>query len=144
MDGISEHLLIFLGEHSAPAHKQYMQKKTQYKTIEEYINTFPQHIQVILAKIRQTIQKAAPDAVETINYGIPAFDVNGKHLVYFAGWKQHISLYPVPEGTEAFQQKIAPYKKSRGTIQFPLDKPIPLDIVEEIVRYHIKNLKKTA
>ena len=115
-----------------------MTDKKPYTTIDEYISTFPADIQAILKKMRQSIQKAAPDAVETISYGIPTFNLNGKHLVFFAGWKQHISLYPLPAGDEAFQQEIAHYKRAKGTIQFPLDKPLPYELVEQIVILLIK------
>ncbi len=115
-----------------------MTDKKPYTTIDEYISTFPADIQAILGKMRQSIQKVAPDAVETISYGIPTFNLNGKHLVFFAGWKQHISLHPLPAGDEAFQQEIAHYKRARGTIQFPLDKPLPYELVEQIVILLIK------
>jgi len=110
-----------------------MTGKKLVTTIDEYISTFPADIQAILEKVRQAIQKAAPEAVETISYGMPTFDLNGKHLVFFAGWKHHISLYPIPAGDEAFQQKISHYKRAKGTIQFKLDNPIPYDLVEKIV-----------
>ena len=112
-----------------------MTDKKLITTIDEYISTFPADIQAILEKVRQAIQKAAPEATETISYGIPTFNLNGKHLVFFAGWKHHISLYPIPLGDEAFQQKISHYKRAKGTIQFPLDKPIPYDLVEQIVTF---------
>ncbi len=112
-----------------------MTNKQPFTTIDEYINTFPPDIQAILAKMRQTIHKAMPEATETISYGIPTFDLNGKHLVSFAGWKHHISMYPMPAGDEAFQQKISLYKRAKGTIQFPLAKPIPYDLVEQIVTF---------
>jgi uncharacterized protein YdhG (YjbR/CyaY superfamily) len=115
-----------------------MTDKKPYTTIDEYISTFPADIQAILEKMRQSIQKAAPDAVETISYGIPTFNLNSKHLVFFAGWKQYISLYPLPAGDEAFQQEIAHYKRAKGTIQFPLDKPLPYELVEQIVILLIK------
>lgn len=102
-------------------------------TIDEYISTFPADIQAILEKVRQAIRKAAPEAAETMSYGIPTFKLNGKLIVSFAGWKHHISLYPLPAGDEAFQQKIAPYKRAKSTIQCQLDNPIPYDVVEEIV-----------
>ncbi|HLX56295.1 MAG TPA: DUF1801 domain-containing protein [Ktedonobacteraceae bacterium] len=111
-------------------------------TIDEYISTFPDDIQAILVKMRQSIQKAAPEATETMSYGMPTFDLNGKHLVFFAGWKHHISLYPIPAGDEAFQQELAHYKRARGTIQFPLDKPIPYDLVEKIVTFLIMETPK--
>jgi uncharacterized protein YdhG (YjbR/CyaY superfamily) len=112
-----------------------MTDKKLYTTIDEYISTFPDDIQAILEKIRQSIQKAAPDAVETISYGIPTVNLNGKHLVFFAGWKHHISLYPIPAGDEAFLKKISQYKRVKSTVQFPLDKPIPFDLVEKIVNF---------
>jgi len=110
-----------------------MTDKKQFTTLDEYISAFPEDIQATLEKMRQAIHKAAPEAVETMSYGIPTFDLNGKHLVFFAGWKQHISLYPLPAGDEAFQQAIAHYKRAKGTIQFPLDKPLPGDLVVQIV-----------
>ena len=110
-----------------------MADKKLFTTIDDYISTFPADIQAILEKVRQAILKAAPEAAETISYGIPTFDLNGKHLVFFAGWKHHISLYPMPAGDETFQQRIAQYKRARGTIQFPLDIPIPYDLIEQIV-----------
>ncbi len=110
-----------------------MADKKPVTTFDEYINTFPVDVQAILEKIRQAIQQAVPEATETISYGIPTFDLNGHHLVFFAGWKQSISLYPLPAGDAAFQQKISPYKKERSTLRFPLDKTIPYDLVGEIV-----------
>ncbi|HKV59219.1 MAG TPA: DUF1801 domain-containing protein [Ktedonobacteraceae bacterium] len=115
-----------------------MTDKKPFTTIDEYISTFPDDIQTILEKVRQAILKAAPDVVETVSYSIPTFDLNGKHLVFFAGWKHHISLYPIPAGDAVFQQKIAHYKKAKGTIQFPLDKPVPYDLVENIVTLLMK------
>src|SRR5258708_39775991 len=115
-----------------------MTDKKPSTTIDEYISTFPDNTQAILGKVRQAIHKAAPDAVETTSYGIPTFDLNGKHLVFFAGWKHHISLYPLPAGDEAFQQTISQYKRAKGTIQLPLDKPLPYDLVEKIVTLLMK------
>src|SRR5450631_4434087 len=110
-----------------------MKAKSPFTTIDEYISAFPEDIQVILEKIRQIIHEAVPEATETIRYGIPTFDLNGRHLVFFAGWKQSLSLYPLPAGDAAFQQKIAPYKKEKSTLRFPLEKPLPYDLVGEIV-----------
>ena len=115
-----------------------MTDKKPSTTVDDYISTFPEDIQAILEKVRQAIHKAAPDAVETMSYGIPTFDLNGKHLVFFAGWKHHISLYPLPAGDEAFQQQIVHYKRAKGTLQFPLDKPLPYDLVEKIVTLLMK------
>src|ERR1700739_221683 len=105
-----------------------MTDKKPFTTIDEYISTFPADIQAILEKVRRAIQKAAPEAAETMSYGIPTFDLNGKHLVFFAGWKHHISLYPIPAGGEGFQQKILHYKKTRGQIQFQLVNAFPYDL----------------
>ena len=110
-----------------------MTDKKLFTTIDEYISTFPADIQPILEKVRQAIHKAAPEVAETISYGIPTFNLNGKHLVFFAGWKHHISLYPISAGDQAFQQELSQYKRAKGTIQFPLDNPIPYDLVEKIV-----------
>jgi uncharacterized protein YdhG (YjbR/CyaY superfamily) len=110
-----------------------MKAKKPVTTIDEYISAFPEEIQVILEKIRQIIHEAVPEATETIRYGIPTFDLNGRHLVFFAGWKQSVSLYPLPAGDAAFQQKIASYKKEKSTLRFPLKKPLPYDLVSEIV-----------
>lgn len=110
-----------------------MADKKPVTTVGEYISTFPPNVRVVLENVRQVIQKAAPDANETMSYGIPTFDLNGKHLVFFAGWKRHISVYPLPAGDEAFQQRIAQYKRVKSTVQFPLEKPIPYDLVGEIV-----------
>src|SRR5436853_405949 len=109
-----------------------MTDKKQVTTIDDYISTFPSDVQVILEKVRQTIRKAVPEATETMSYNIPTFDLNGNHLIFFAGWKQSISLYPLPAGDEAFQQAIAPYKKEKSTLRFPLDKPIPYDVIEQV------------
>lgn len=110
-----------------------MTDKKHLTTIDEYISTFPEEIQAVLEHVRQAIHRAAPEAVETISYGMPTFDLGGKHLVFFAGWKQHLSLYPLPAGDEAFQQELSHYTRVRSTIQFPFDKPIPYDFVEHIV-----------
>lgn len=112
-------------------------KPTGYKTIDEYIATFPPNIQTLLQQIRATIHKAAPEAEETISYNMPAFKQNGV-LVYFAAFKNHIGFFPTAQGVEAFKDKLAAYKTSKGTIQFPLDQPLPLELIDEIVRLRVK------
>lgn len=112
--------------------------KTKFQTIDEYIKTFPADIQIILEKMRQTVHKTAPEAVEAIAYQMPTFRLNGKNLVHFAAFKNHIGFYPTPSGTEVFQKEIGPYEHSKGAIQFPLDKPIPYDLVEKIVLFRVK------
>jgi uncharacterized protein YdhG (YjbR/CyaY superfamily) len=124
--------------------KIYMNNhQTQFETIDEYIKTFPEDVQAILEKIRQTIRKAAPEAVETISYQMPAFKLNGRNLVYFAAWKNHIGFYPMPSGTEAFKKELSPYKGAKGSVRFPIEKPIPYDLVKKIVIFRVKeNLEK--
>jgi uncharacterized protein YdhG (YjbR/CyaY superfamily) len=102
-------------------------------TIDEHIGAFPPEVQTILQQVRRTIQRAAPAAVETISYGIPTFDLNGKHLVFFAGWKRYVSVYPLPAGDAAFQQEIARYKQGKGSIQFPYRDGVPFELIEKIV-----------
>lgn len=112
-------------------------------SIDDYIAGFPKQTQTVLNQVRETIRNAVPEAEETISYAIPAFNLNKTHLVYFAGYKHHISLYPAPKGDEAFEKEIAGYRSGKGTIQFPLDKPLPLALVKKIVRYNLKkNLKR--
>jgi len=111
---------------------------TTPRDIDEYIAGFPENVQEKLEKIRKTIKKAAPGAEETISYKIPAFNLKGKYLIYFAAYKKHIALYPAPIGIEEFKEEIAPYESGKGTLQFPLDKPIPFDLIRKIVRYRAK------
>jgi len=112
--------------------------KKQFKTIDAYIQTFPKDVQAILQKVRQTIQKAAPDAVETISYQMPTFKLNGKGLVYFAAYEKHIGFYPIPSGMKAFEKELASYKQGKGSAQFPIDQPIPYDLVRRIVVFRAK------
>jgi uncharacterized protein YdhG (YjbR/CyaY superfamily) len=117
--------------------------ETRFKTMDEYFQTVPSDVRDILEKIRQTICKAAPGANETISYQMPAFKLNGKILVYFAAWKNHIGFYALPSGNAAFQKELSDYKMAKGSIQFPLDKPIPLDLIAKIVKYRAaENLNK--
>ena len=110
--------------------------------IDEYIGTFPNDVQEILEKVRITIQKAAPDATEKISYSMPAFEQNGI-VVYFAAFKNHIGLYALPTGHEAFKEEFSPYKIGKGSVQFPFDKPIPYDLITKIVKFRVKeNLEK--
>jgi uncharacterized protein YdhG (YjbR/CyaY superfamily) len=113
-----------------------------YTTIDEYITSFPDDVQVLLQKIRNTIHAAAPDAAEAIKYGIPTFVLNG-NLVHFGGYKSHIGFYPAPMGIEAFIAETAQYQNGKGTLQFPLDKPLPLDLITRIVKFRVeKSLEK--
>ena len=114
------------------------------KTINEYIAGYPEDVRNILEKIRQIIRTAAPEAVETMNYGIPTF-VYGGNLVHFAAYKNHIGFYPAPSGIEKFKEEISPYEWAKGSVQFPLEKPIPFDLIQRIVEFRIKeNLEIAA
>lgn len=112
--------------------------RKQYNTIDEYIKDSPPEARTILEKIRETIKKTASNAVETISYQMPAFKLNGKPLVYFAAFKNHIGFYPTPSGMGSFEAKLSSYKSGRGTAQFSLDKPIPYDLIEKIVRFRVR------
>jgi uncharacterized protein YdhG (YjbR/CyaY superfamily) len=119
-------------------------KKVTFNSIDEYISTFPEDVQKILQELRKTIKAAAPDAGETISYGIPTFTLNGKYLIYFGGWKNHISIYPIPTGTEAFNKQVSKYVEGKGTLKFPIDKPLPMKLITKIVKLRVaENLKRT-
>lgn len=116
--------------------------KVSVKTIDEFIANSPSEVQGILKWIRSTVRKAAPDAEETINYGIPTFILNG-NLVHFAGFKSHIGFYPTPSGIEKFKKELSAYETAKGSVKFPLDRPIPYGLIEKIVKFRVKeNLEK--
>ena len=106
------------------------------KDIDEYIASFPEDIQKILKQLRKTIKKAAPTAVEVISYGMPSFKLNGT-LVWFAAHTKHIGVYPRASAIEAFEKKLFPYKRAKGSVQFPLDKPLPLNLIAEIIKFRV-------
>jgi uncharacterized protein YdhG (YjbR/CyaY superfamily) len=117
--------------------------QTLPKNIDEYIAGFPPQVQEILQKIRMTIQKAAPKAEETMSYKMPTFNLNGHYLVYFAAYKNHIGFYRSPIGAPEFQDALTRYQAGRGTLQFPLDQPIPYPLISRIVKFRAKeNLAK--
>jgi uncharacterized protein YdhG (YjbR/CyaY superfamily) len=115
-----------------------MAKRSDFKSVDEYIATFPKDLRIVLSTIRKTIKKELPDAEETISYQIPCFKQNGKYVIYFAGFKNHISLYPIPDGDSSFKKEIAPYVAGKGTLKFPLDKPLPLPLINKVVRHSLK------
>ena len=109
--------------------------RDQFATIDEYIASFPPEVQEKLQGIRSAIRKAAPDAEEAIRYGIPTFRQNGSNLVHFAAFKDHLSFFPTASGVEKFRKELTSYTMSKGTIQFPLNDPVPYDLVERITRF---------
>lgn len=119
-----------------------MNSKKGFTSIDEYIAACPEQTHERLQKIRAAIKKIAPKAKEKISYQIACFELNGKNLIHFAGWKQHVSMYPTPEGTESFNKAIAKYAGGKGTTKFPLDEPLPLKLIQQIVKYRVAdNLK---
>lgn len=113
-----------------------------YTSIDEHINSFPEKERSMLIHIREIVHSIAPDAVETISYGIPTFKLNGKNLLHFAGYKNHIGFYPSPNGMEAFKNELEPYASGKGTAQFPWDKPLPVGLIKKIVMFRVEELNK--
>jgi uncharacterized protein YdhG (YjbR/CyaY superfamily) len=114
----------------------------KHKTIDEYIADSPEHVRNTLQEIREVIKKSAPDAKEVINYGIPTFKLSG-NLVHFAALKNHIGFYPNPSAVRAFQNELSTYKISKGSVKFPLDKPIPFDLTEKMVLFRANEVLET-
>ena len=116
--------------------------RTKFEDIDSYIASFPEETRKLLQQVRITISKAAPEAKETINYGMPTFTLKG-NLVHFAAFKNHIGFYPTPSGIEAFKKELSVYDGAKGSVQFPLSRPIPFDLISKIVEFRVKeNLKK--
>lgn len=118
----------------------------QLTSPDEYINSFGEPHQKLLKTIRQTIQKAAPGATEKISYGMPSFHIHGRYLAYYGAFKNHVSFFPASSAaTKAFEKKLTGYEVSKGTIRFPLDKPLPLPLIRKIVSYRVKeNLSRAS
>ena len=117
--------------------------KEQPKSIDEYIAGFPEDVQEILRKIRITIKSAAPAAEEAVKYGIPTFVLNG-NLVHFGGFRKHIGFYPTPSGIEEFKDELSVYESAKGSVRFPLDKPMPYGLISKIVAFRAKEVRKKA
>ena len=110
--------------------------KTNFQSVDEYLATLPAEVQAVLGRVRAAIRKALPDAEEHISYQIPAYKLDGKTALYFAGWKEHFSLYPVGAGlVAAFGDELAPFAVSKGTIRFPLSQPVPVKLIERIAKF---------
>lgn len=106
-------------------------------SIDEYILDFADEVQALLNQVRSTIKQAAPDAEESISYGMPAYKTHGKPLVYFAGFKNHIGFYATPTGHEEFAKELSKYKQGKGSVQFPIDQPMPLELISQIVEFRV-------
>ncbi|MEV0298690.1 DUF1801 domain-containing protein [Nocardia sp. NPDC050710] len=101
-------------------------------TIDAYIAGFPENVRTVLDDIRRTLHRTLPDAEEVISYDIPTLKLNGRNVVHFAGWKEHVSLYPIPDGDETFEAAIEPYRAGKGTLKFRLGKPVPYDLIAQV------------
>ncbi len=112
------------------------------RNIDDYIKDFPAEVQEILQKIRSIIRENAPDATEEIAYGMPAYKTNKKPLVYFAGFSKHIGFYAIPSGHKAFEEELSVYKGGKGSVQFPLNQPIPYDLIRKMVIYRVQENEK--
>jgi uncharacterized protein YdhG (YjbR/CyaY superfamily) len=117
--------------------------RTKLDNIDNYIASFPEETQELLERLRLTIRKAAPEAQETINYGIPTFTLKG-NLVHFAAFKNHIGFYPTPSGIEIFKKDLSAYDGAKGSVKFPIDKPIPFELISRIVKFRVKENQEKA
>ena len=116
---------------------------TKPTTVNEYIKSFPKSTQILLKQVRAVIKEAAPEAEELIGYGMPGYKLNKKPLVYFAGYEKHIGFYATPNGHEKFAKEFSKYKQGKGSVQFPIDEPMPLALIKKVVIFRVKeNLKK--
>jgi uncharacterized protein YdhG (YjbR/CyaY superfamily) len=114
----------------------------KFETIDEYVESFPENVRTILEKLRATVRKAAPEAIESISYDMPTFKLDGKRLVYLGAWKNHIGFYSIPEGNEALRKQLSLYSGPKGSLRFPLEKPIPYDLVNKIVTLRLKEIQQ--
>ena len=121
-----------------------MTDRPTVNSIDAYIAQFPEETQERLNGLRALINATAPDAIETISYAMPTFDLNGKHLVHFAGYERHVGLYPTPSGVDAFKDELAAYKNAKGSVQFPLNQPMPMDLIRQIVAYRVEESMRKA
>ncbi len=124
-------IVLYLGNYNIPM-----------EAIDAYIQTFPPEVQQVLDQVRATIRENAPDAIEIFSYGMPGYQLNKKPLVYFAGYKKHIGLYATPSGHQAFEQELSPYKQGKGSVQFPLDAPMPLELIARMVAFRVQENKR--
>jgi uncharacterized protein YdhG (YjbR/CyaY superfamily) len=120
------------------------EKKNTYESIDEYISKFPPEIQKTLKTLRKVIKESAPDTEEKISYQMPTFTLNGKNLVHFAAYKNHIGFYPTPGGIEAFKKELSEYKGAKGSVQFPINKPLPYELITRIVKFRVAENSKEA
>jgi uncharacterized protein YdhG (YjbR/CyaY superfamily) len=120
--------------------------REKFNTVDEYIEFFPPNIQEKLKEMRKFIKNLLPEeAEEVISYGIPTFKLNGKYVIYYAAFKEHMSVYPIPTGNEKFEEEVKKYQTGPGTLRFPYDQPVPFDLVKKAVKYNLEaNRKRTG
>ena len=116
----------------------------KFTSINEYVSTLPENAQKAMSEIIAAIKDVVPDAEEYISYNMPAFKVNGEYFVHFSAWKNHIGMYPIPAGNEAFQKQIEPYRSAKSSLNFPLDKPMPIKLIEKVIKFRIAENLKSA
>jgi uncharacterized protein YdhG (YjbR/CyaY superfamily) len=116
----------------------------EFGSVEEYIGSFPADVQAILQQVRRAILDAVPGARETISYQIPTITLGGRPLLYFAGWKRHISVYPAPAGDEALERRLGPYRSAKSTLKFPLSQPVPYDLIAQVAELSLRQRQDGA
>jgi uncharacterized protein YdhG (YjbR/CyaY superfamily) len=121
-----------------------MTDRSKACSIDEYIAEFPPPTQRLLRGVRRLIRETVPEATETISYAIPTFDLDGRHLVHFAGYQSHVGFYPTAGGMAAFKEELGGYKSGKGSVQFPLDQPLPLDLMRRIVEFRVREVRSRA
>jgi uncharacterized protein YdhG (YjbR/CyaY superfamily) len=121
-----------------------MASRPTANSIDEYVEGFPRETRQVLQELRALIGAAAPEAVEKVSYAIPTLDLNGHHLVHFAGYKNHVGFYPTGSGIEAFSKELEPYKSGKGSVQFPLGQPLPAELIRRIVEFRVKESTQKA
>jgi uncharacterized protein YdhG (YjbR/CyaY superfamily) len=118
------------------------EQRSTATTIDEYIAQFPAETQLVLQEVRELIHAHAADATESISYAMPTFDLDGRHLVHFAGYRRHVGFYPIPSGMEAFKEELSRYKTGKGSVQFPLSEPLPRELIARIVDFRVADNQK--
>ena len=116
----------------------------KFTSISEYVSTLPENAQMAMGEIIATIKANVPDAEEHISYNMPAFKVNGEYFIHFSAWKNHIGMYPIPAGNEAFQKQIEPYRSAKSSLNFPLAQPMPIKLIEKVIKFRISENLKSA
>lgn len=118
-----------------------MAERSSARNIDEYIAGSPPEVRDRLAEVRALVRRIAPEAVETISYAIPTFDLDGTHLVHFAGYAKHVGLYPAPGAMDAFAEELAAYRHGKGSVRFPMDEPLPVELIERIVEHRVREVR---